>query len=169
MSKYFRTFRNSLVIQVTWPNQLVEFRAWNMEASVNRQLSSDFVCLCLEKETISFVLFTRVIQNIKFGNVLSILVASKTNIKAVLRRQICLFTLLHVHTVHRNRWSGKHFTVERMSQNSADVLVRSCYQVNLVININIQYKTENNINLHLFTCCFHGCLTRVFEIRYEFW
>ena len=29
-----------------------------------------------------------------------------------------------------------------MSQNSADVLVRSCYQVNQVINI--PYKTENN-------------------------
>ena len=147
-------FRNSLVIQVTWryvtwPNQPIIIFAGNMEASVNRQLSSDFVCLCLGKETISFVLFTRVIQNIKFGTVLSILIALKTNIKAVLRRQICLFTLIHVHLVHRqinNRWSGKHFTVERMSQNCADVLVRTCYQVNLVINI--PYKTENNINLH---------------------
>ena len=147
-------FHNSLVIQVTWryvtwQNQPIIIFAGNMEASVNRQLSSDFVCLCLGKETISFVLFTRVIQNIKFGTVLSILVALKTNIKAVLRRQICLFTLIHVHPVHRqinNRWSGKHFTVERMSRNSADVLVRSCYQVNLVINI--PHKTENNINLH---------------------
>ena len=141
----------------------------NMEASVNCQLSSDFVCPCLRKETVSFILITIVIQNIKFGTVLSILVAWKTNIKAVLRWQICLFTLLHVHPVHRqinNRWSGKHFTVEKMSQNSADVLVSSFYQVNLVINI--PYKTENNINLH-FTCCLHGCLTRAFEIRYEVW
>ena len=121
-----------------------------MEASINCQLSSDFVCLCLGKETISFVLFTRVIQNIKFGTVLSILVASKTNIKAVLRRQICLFTLIHVHPMHRqinNRWSGKHFTVERMSQNSVDVFVRSCYQVNLVINIPYKKITQIWTNL----------------------
>ena len=83
-------FRNSLVIQVTWryvtrPNQPIKMCARNMEASVNRQLSSNFVCLCLGKETISFVRVTGVIQNIKFGTVLSILVASKTNIKAVLK------------------------------------------------------------------------------------
>ena len=147
-------FHNSLVIQVTWcyvtwPNQPNEIFARNIEASVNRQLSSDFVCLCLGKETIRFVLFTRVIQNIKFGTDLSILVASKIKIKAVLRRKICLFTLLHVHPEHRqinNRWSCKYFAAERMSQNSVDVLVRSCYQVNIVIYI--PPKTENNINLH---------------------
>ena len=70
---YFRSasllFRNSLVIQVTWryvtwPNQPIVIRARNMEASVNRQLSSDFVCLCLGKETISFILFIRVFQNL---------------------------------------------------------------------------------------------------------
>ena len=140
-----------------------------MEASISYQLSSDFVCLCLGNEMISFVLFTWVIQNIKFSVILSILVAWKNNIKVVLRRQISLFTLLHVHPVHRqtnNWWPGKHFTVERMSQNSVDLLVRSCYQVNLVINI--PYKTENNINLHVFTCCLHGCPPHVFEIQYEF-
>ena len=51
-----------------------------------------------------------------------------------------------------------------MSQNSAYLLVRCCYQVNPIISI--PYKTENNRNLNLFTCCLHGCLTRVFEIRY---
>ena len=88
-------FRNSLVIQVTWryvtwPNQPIDFFAGNIEANVNRQLSSDFVCLCLGKETIRFVLFTRVIHNIKFETVLSILIASKTKIKAVcLRCYLC--------------------------------------------------------------------------------
>ena len=146
-------FSNSLVIQVTWryvtwPNKPIEIHAGNMEASISCQLSSDFVCLCLGKEMISFVLFTWVIQNIKFSVILSILVAWKINIKVVLRWQISLCTLLHVHPVHRqinNWWSGKHFTIERMSQNSMDLLVRSCYQMNLVINI--LYKTENNINL----------------------
>ena len=91
-------------------------------------------------------------------------------------RQFCLFMLWHFHPVHReisNRWSGKHFTIKRMSQNSAKICVRSCNRVDLVTDI--LDKTENNINLHKVTCCLQG-IWHVYSnighatfFRYEFW
>ena len=46
-------------------------------------MSFDFVSLCLAKEIISFVLLSRVIENIKFGTVLSIFIARKPDLKAI--------------------------------------------------------------------------------------
>ena len=124
-------FHNSLVIHVTWC--YVTWPKFVQPAILSKKQSALFSSQ----------------ESFRILNSALILVASKTNVKAVLWRQICLFTLLHMHPVHQqinNRWSGKHFTIERMFQNSADVHVGSCYQVNLVINI--PYKTVKNINLH---------------------
>ena len=47
-------------------------------------------------------------------------------------KQFCLLTLWHVHWQINNRWSGKHLTVERMSQNSANPVIKCYSKITLI-------------------------------------